>query len=411
MYNLLRTFQERNYALFFFFQSLSLIGYWIQSTTFNWLLYQLTDSALWLGYFSAAINLPVLVLLPFAGSLVDRFDRRRLLLILQFLFMLQALALAVLTHFDLLTLALIVAMGCLQSILTAFDSPARQAFVPRLVTNREHLPAAISLNSMLFNTSRAIGPPIAGWVMAQTGPAPCFLLNALSYLCIISALLLMRLSAPPIPVKSARRQGAVDNLRLILGAPPLRYLILSYTSVAVATMSIYVLLPIWAREVLGTGPQGLGWLMGGIGVGALIGAALVGTQRQPARLWPLFRQAAVLLGLALILLSQAEGVGPALVVTVLLGLAYIAQGVAANTLLQLSIDDDHRAGVMAFYLLAAFGSIPVGNLIGGWLGEWRGPHGAALMSGIVVLIVTALFWPTSNRVIAHVARESPSPTA
>ncbi|MCB1766559.1 MAG: MFS transporter, partial [Candidatus Competibacteraceae bacterium] len=152
MYNLLRTFQERNYALFFFFQSLSLIGYWIQSTTFNWLLYQLTDSALWLGYFSAAINLPVLVLLPFAGSLVDRFDRRRLLLILQFLFMLQALALAVLTHFDLLTLALIVAMGCLQSILTAFDSPARQAFVPRLVTNREHLPAAISLNSMLFNT-------------------------------------------------------------------------------------------------------------------------------------------------------------------------------------------------------------------------------------------------------------------
>lgn len=410
MLTLLRTFRERNYALFFTGQGLSLIGYWIQSTTFNWLLYQLTDSALWLGYFSAAINLPVMLLLPLAGSLVDRFDRRRLLLVLQSLFMLQAFALSILTHFDVLTLSLIVTMGCLQSVLTAFDGPARQALVPGLVTNREHLPAAISLNSMLFNTTRAIGPPIAGWVMAQTGPAPCFLLNALSYLFMLGALLLIRLSAPPITAKPRRRQGAMENLRFILRTPSLRYPILSYLSVAVAAMSVYVLLPIWAREVLGEGPQGLGWLMGGIGAGALMGAAIVGAQRQPARLWPLFRQAAVLLGLALILLSQAEGVVLALLVTVLLGLAYIAQGVAANTLLQLSIDDDHRAGVMAFYLLAAFGSIPIGNLIGGWLGEWQGPHGAALISGIVVLIVTALFWPTSNRVIAHVARESHSST-
>lgn len=116
MVTLLKTFRERNYRLFFIGQGLSLIGYWIQSTTFNWLLYQLTDSALWLGYFSAAIYLPVLVLLPLAGSLVDRFDCRRLLLGLQLLFMFQALALTVLTHFDLLTLSLIVTMGGLQSV-------------------------------------------------------------------------------------------------------------------------------------------------------------------------------------------------------------------------------------------------------------------------------------------------------
>ena len=403
MLTLLKTFRERNYALFFVGQGFSLIGYWIQSTTFNWLLYQLTDSALWLGYFSAAINLPVLILLPLAGSLVDRFDRRRLLLGLQLLFMLQALTLAVLTHFDLLTLSLIVLMGCLQSVLTAFDGPARQAFVPGLVTNREHLPAAISLNSMLFNTSRAIGPPIAGWVMAQTGPAPCFLLNALSYLFIMGALLLMQLNAPPLANKPRSRQGAGDNLRFILQAPALRYLLLSYSAVATAAMSVYVLLPIWAHDGRGAGPQGLGWLMGGIGAGALVGAAVVGTQRQPARLWPLFRQAAVLLGLALILLSVAQGLWPALLVTVLLGLAYIAQGVAANTLLQLSIDDDRRAGVMAFYLLAAFGSIPVGNLLGGWLGQWLGPHGAALVGGIAVLVITALFWKTSQRVTEQLA--------
>lgn len=402
---LLNVFRERNYRLFFSGQGLSLIGSWIQSTTFNWLLYKLTDSALELGYLTALMNLPVLLLLPLAGSLVDRFDRRRLLFVLQSLFMLQALILGVITHFELLSLWLVVTMGCVQSLLTAFDGPARQAIVPRLVSDKTTLPAAISMNSMLFNSTRAIGPPIAGWLMAQLGPAPCFLLNALSYLFMLVALLLIRLSAPVVSTRHPVRQGALSNLRLIFRTPALRYPILSFLSVAVASMSVYVLLPLWAHEVMGTGVQGLGWLMGGIGVGALMGALLVGLQRKSERLWPLFRQAAILLGLTLILLSRANSAWSVWPVTVMLGIAYIAQGVAANTLLQLGIDDNHRAGVMAFYLLASFGSIPIGNLIGGWLGQWLGLHGAALVSGIAILFITALFWPTSNRVI-RAAREA-----
>ncbi len=396
---MLKVFRERNYSLFFTGQGLSLIGSWIQNTTFNWLLYQLTDSALELGYLSALMNLPMLLLLPLAGSLVDRFDRQRLLLVLQSLFLLQALTLGVITHFELLTLPLVVTMGCIQSLLTAFDSPARQAIVPRLVTNKDALPSAISLNSMLFNSTRAIGPPIAGWLMAQIGPAPCFLLNAVSYLFMLAALLLIRLSPPAAKSSHAMRQGALENLRVIFRTPSLRYPILSYLSVAMAAMSIYVLLPVWAHQVMGTGAQGLGWLMGGIGAGAMVGALVVGLQRTPERLWPVFRQAAILLGLTLILLATATSAWLVLLVTMLLGMSYIAQGVAANTLLQLSIDDDHRAGVMAFYLLAGFGSIPVGNLLGGWLGQWLGLHGAALASGIAVLVITALFWPTSNRVM------------
>lgn len=397
---LLKAFRERNYRRFFIGQSFSLVGYWIQSTTFNWLLYEFTDSALWLGYLSAAISLPVMLLLPFAGALVDRFDRRHLLMILQGLFMLQALTLAILTYMDALTLSLIVIMGCVQSMLVAFDGPARQAFVPGLVANRELLPAAISLNSMLFNTSRAIGPPIAGWVMAQTGPAPCFLLNAMSYVCIVIALLLIRLSKLPAGAKTAARSGALDNLRFIAGAPALRYLLLCYSATATVAMSVYVLLPMWAHEVIGSGPQGLGWLMGGIGLGALLGALIIGTQRTSRRLWPLFRYAGLLLGAALILLFMSYSLWLVLLVTLLLGMAYIAQGVAANTLLQLHIDDQRRAGVMAFYLLAAFGSIPVGNVIGGLLGQWLGLHGAALAGGCAVLIITALFWRTSNQVMA-----------
>ena len=405
---LLKAFRERNYRIFFIGQSFSLVGYWIQSTTFNWLLYQFTDSALWLGYLSAAISLPVMLLLPFAGALVDRFNRQRLLMVLQGLFMVQALTLALLTYMDALTLSLIVIMGCVQSMLVAFDGPARQAFVPGLVANRELLPAAISLNSMLFNSSRAIGPPIAGWVMAQTGPAPCFLLNATSYVCIVIALLLIRLSKLPAGTKTAVRSGALDNLRFIAGAAPLRYLLLCYSATATVAMSVYVLLPMWAHEVIGSGPQGLGWLMGGIGLGALLGALIIGTQRTAHRLWPLFRYAGLMLGAALILLFMSYSMWLVLLVTLLLGMAYIAQGVAANTLLQLNIDDQHRAGVMAFYLLAAFGSIPVGNVIGGLLGQWLGLHGAALVGGCAVLLITALFWRTSNQVMAA---QSAAPSA
>ncbi|ADC63724.1 MFS transporter [Allochromatium vinosum] len=403
---MLSVFRERNYSLFFTGQGLSLIGSWIQSTTFNWLLYQLTDSALQLGYLTALMNLPALLLLPLAGSLVDRFDRRRLLLVLQSLFMVQALILGVITHFELLTLPLVVVMGCIQSLLTAFDGPARQAIVPRLVHDKATLPAAISVNSMLFNSARAIGPPIAGWLMAQLGPAPCFLLNALSYLFMLAALVLIRLSEPVSSMGPRPSRGALRNLGFILATPTLRYPIFSYLSVAVATMSVYVLLPVWAHEVMGAGAQGLGWLMGGIGAGALVGALVVGLQRRPERLWPLFRQAAVLLGLSLILLSLSAHAWVVGGVTLMLGMAYIAQGVAANTLLQLGIDDEHRAGVMAFYLLAAFGSIPIGNLLGGWLAQWLGLHQAALVSGVAVLGITALFWPTSNRVIASLEREA-----
>ncbi|MBK1653678.1 MFS transporter [Allochromatium vinosum] len=403
---MLSVFRERNYSLFFTGQGLSLIGSWIQSTTFNWLLYQLTDSALQLGYLTALMNLPALLLLPLAGSLVDRFDRRRLLLVLQSLFMVQALILGVITHFELLTLPLVVVMGCIQSLLTAFDGPARQAIVPRLVHDKATLPAAISVNSMLFNSARAIGPPIAGWLMAQLGPAPCFLLNALSYLFMLAALVLIRLSEPVSSMGPRPSRGALRNLGFILATPTLRYPIFSYLSVAVATMSVYVLLPVWAHEVMGAGAQGLGWLMGGIGAGALVGALVVGLQRRPERLWPLFRQAAVLLGLSLILLSLSTHAWVVGGVTLMLGMAYIAQGVAANTLLQLGIDDEHRAGVMAFYLLAAFGSIPIGNLLGGWLAQWLGLHQAALVSGVAVLGITALFWPTSNRVIASLEREA-----
>ncbi|EIC21476.1 MFS transporter [Thiorhodovibrio frisius] len=402
MTHLFSTFSERNYRLFFIGQGLSLIGYWIQSTAFNWMLYTLTDSPLMLGYLTAAINLPVLLLLPFAGALVDRFERRRLLIALQILFAVQALALAVLAHFELLTLPLIIIMGCVMSALTAFDSPSRQAIVPRLVTQRENLPAAISLNSMLFNTARSVGPPLAGWVMAQTGPAPCFLLNAVSYLFMITALLLICLTPPIKGAATRTARGALGNLGFILATRSLRYLILSYSLVAIAAMSVYVMLPVWANEVAEAGPQGLGWLMGGIGFGALAGAALIGTQRRPERLWPMFRLAAILLGLALILLALSHGLWLAMLVTVMLGMAYIAQGVAANTLLQLSIDDDHRAGVIAFYLLAVFGSIPIGNLLGGWLSQVLGLHGASLAAGAAVLVVTALFWPTSHRIIREI---------
>ncbi|MBF0118745.1 MAG: MFS transporter [Desulfobacterales bacterium] len=406
MSGLLSVFRERNYSFFFTGQALSFIGNWMQSTTFNWLLYQFTDSPFLLGSMSAAINIPLLILIPYAGSMVDRFDHRRLLLFLQTIFMIHASLLGALAYFDLLNLTLIVAMGCIQSFLNAFDGPARQALVPQLLNDRSKMPAAIALNSVMVNTTRTFGPPLAGWILTKNSSVSCFLLNALSYFFMLLALMALQFSNSDNKGKHREYTSALDNLLFIVSLPSLRYLFISYIVVAVATMSVYVLLPIWSADILKAGPQGLGLMMGGIGAGALLGAIIVGSQSNQVRLWLLFRYSSLLLGFALILISSINGITPIIMVTVMLGMAYIGQSVAANTLLQMSVDDSRRGGIMAFYLLVAFGSIPVGNVLGGWLGHIIGLKGAAMTAGITVLISIFFLWRTSSRVMQLVFKEN-----
>jgi predicted MFS family arabinose efflux permease len=386
--DLLRPLRSRNYRFFFGGQGLSLIGSFVQSTALAWVLYGLAGSPLQLGGWSALMQLPVILLLPLAGSLADRFDRRRLLIAAQVLFLLQTSALAWLAHSGQLTLFAVVAIGIVQGVVTALDGPPRLALVPRLVDDPADLPAAISLNSALFNSARSIGPPIAGFLLAGVGAAACFALNAASYLFVLAGLLAMRLPAgPPAARRSLGR--AAETLAYVRRTPELRDVLAATASLTLVTMSVYVLLPVWARDVLGAGPQALGFLGGGLGLGSLAGALIVGSQVDTRHLARLQRGGAFVVGAALILFAFARTLPLSVAVAGVLGFAFTCQSTAASTLLQLRVSEERRAGVMSFLLLATYGSIPIGHFAGGALASWLGPPAAALAGGVAALAVAA----------------------
>src|SRR3954454_15015750 len=197
MSNLTRALRHRNYRLFFSGQSLSLVGTWITRVATSWLVYRLTGSELLLGIVGFCGQIPTMILAPFAGVLVDRWDRHRLLVITQVLSMLQTLALAILTLQHVITVPWLLALQIAQGVINAFDTPARQAFVVEMVEDRADLPNAIALNSSMVNGARLVGPAIAGAILATAGEGWCFLLNSVSYLAVIGGLLAMRVPAAP----------------------------------------------------------------------------------------------------------------------------------------------------------------------------------------------------------------------
>src|SRR5690349_24882389 len=221
--SLLRALRHRNYRLFFAGQSLSLVGTWITRIATSWLVYRLTGSALLLGIVGFCGQIPTLILSPFAGVLVDRHDRHRILIITQVFSMLQSLALALLALPGVIRVWEILALQLVQGVINAFDTPARQSFIVDMIEDRADLPNAIALNSSMVNGSRIIGPSIGGIVIAAVGEGWCFMLDAISYLAVIASLLAMRVARDA----TARRHGAVlDELRAgfryVAGFPPVR---------------------------------------------------------------------------------------------------------------------------------------------------------------------------------------------
>ncbi|MBM3123331.1 MAG: MFS transporter, partial [Chloroflexi bacterium] len=283
----LRSLRRRNFRLFFFGQLISLVGSWMQTTAQQWLVYRLTGSELSLGVVTFASFLPVLFLSLGMGVLVDRFERRRLLVLTQSWFLLQAAVLALLTALGVIQYSHVLLLALFAGIGNALDMPARQSFYVDLV-DRDEMLNAIALNSSVFNGARVIGPAIGGLVVASMGEAPAFGLNAVSFLAVIGALLMMRL--PPF-VAPPRTGSGLAELRQGLSYLVHDRRVLGLVSL-VAAFSVFgfpyiVLLPVFAGEVLGTGAAGLGGLLAAQGVGALasaLGLAFLGEGRSKGRM-------------------------------------------------------------------------------------------------------------------------------
>jgi MFS family permease len=386
----LRSLRRRNFRLFFFGQLISLIGSWMQTTAQQWLVYRLTGSELSLGVVTFAAFLPVLILSLGMGVIVDRFERRRLLVITQTWFLLQAAVLAVLTALGVIQYQHVIVLALLAGIGNALDMPARQSFYVDLV-DRDEMMNAIALNSSVFNGARIIGPAIGGVVIAVMGEAPAFGLNAISFLAVIGALLMMRLSPFVPPMRhgsgwSELRQGLAYLVadRRVLG------LVCMVAAFSVFGFPYVVLLPAFAGEVLGTGAAGLGALLAAHGVGALasaLGLAFLGERRSKGRM--LFASRA-LLPVSVLLLAVSRTPQVSMLALVLGGYTLINQLAITNTLIQMVVPDELRGRVLSTYTWALGGFWPIGALLTGWMAERLGaPQAVLVVAGVSAVLALA----------------------
>jgi MFS family permease len=382
---LVRALGHRNFRLFFLGQGVSLIGTWMQQVALTWLVYRLSDSPVLLGVVAFCGQVPTLVLAPLAGVLVDRTNRRRLILVTQSLAMLQALLLAYLTWTGAIAVWHTLVLGLFLGVVSIFDIAARQVFLSEMLDTREDLPNAIALNSSLVNGARLVGPALAGLVIGLVGEASCFFLNALSYLAVLAALAAMRIDRPP----PRQRRSVLHELRegmvYAFHFPPIRVILTLVAIISLAGASFSVLLPVLVTKALGGGAAGLGNLMAASGLGALTAALYLASRSTVRGLGPRIALAGAALGGALLALASVQHFVPALAVAFTAGFALMALTTACNTVLQTIVEEDKRGRVMSLYAMAFLGAMPLGSLLAGSLADAIGMPSTLRLGGLACL--------------------------
>jgi MFS family permease len=389
---MVRELRHRNYRLFFMGQGLSLVGSWITRVASSWLVDRLTGSEAMLGLIGFAGQIPTTLVAPFAGVLVDRWNRHRVLVVTQVVAMLQSAALAAFALTGTITVGWIAVLSVVQGVINAFDMPARQAFVIEMVTAREDLPNAIALNSSLVNAARLVGPSIAGVLIAAVGEGWCFAVDAVSYLAVVGSLLAMRGIRPrPARVASGVFADFRDGFRYVARFPAIRTILLLLAVVSLSGFPYVVLMPVFAREVLGGGPHTLGLLMAASGVGALTGALWLAARPSVLGLGRVVVVAGAICGIGLAGFGLSRWLWLSLPMVVGVGGGMMVQMAGSNTLVQTLVDEDKRGRVMSFYTLAFFGMAPFGSLLAGGLATWIGAPMTVVACGAVSLLGVAVF--------------------
>jgi MFS family permease len=391
-----RALRHRNYRLFFGGQSISLIGTWITRIATSWLVYRLTGSELLLGVVAFCSQIPLLILAPIAGVLVDRWDRHRILVITQILSALQSAALAVLALTHVITVAEVIALQLVQGVINSFDTPARQAFVVEMVSDREDLPNAIALNSSMINASRIIGPSIGGLLIATVGEGWCFSVDAISYIAVIISLLMMqRTLAPRAKVDMRMLEELRTGWKYVAGFAPVRALLLIIALVGVMGMPYATLMPVIASKVLHGGPHTLGILMTASGIGALMGTIYLASRHSVLGLGKVIVAANAALSLGLIAFSFSRSLWLSAILLPIVGAGIMVQAASVNTILQTVVDENLRGRVMAFYSVAIMGMQPIGSLLSGIVADRIGAEMTIFYGALFCLI--GGFWFAMRR--------------
>ena len=389
---MLRAFRHRNFRLYFSGQSISLIGTWVQQIALSWTIYQLTHSSFLLGLVSFAGQLPLFILTPFAGVLVDRFNRHRILIVTQSLALLQAFVLALVVSTGTLQVWNLIALNVFAGSVLAVDLTTRQAFIVDMVGSGDDLPNAVALNAFVINGGRMLGPAIAGLLLTVVSPAVCFYANAISYIPVIAALIAMRVNEHKHPpAGSSAIEDLIEGIKYAAGFPPIWTVLALVAVVSLAGLPYAVLMPILAAEVLHGDAHTLGLLMTAPGLGALGATIYLASRKSILGAGARIASGAILFSAGLIAVGLSRTLPIALVALGFVGLGMIVQLATSNTVLQTIVHDDKRGRVMSLYTTAVMGMAPFGSLLGGAVAHQIGVQLTLMCGGIVSLGAGLLF--------------------
>jgi MFS family permease len=399
-----RALRHRNFRLFFSGQSISLIGTWMTRVATSWLVYRLTGSALLLGVVGFAGQIPTFLLAPFAGVLVDRLNRRKMLVWTQALAGLQSLALAVLTIAKVINIQEVIWLSVFQGLINAFDMPGRQAFLVQMVEDKQDLGNAIALNSSMVNMARLLGPALAGLVIGAVGEGYCFLIDGISYLAVIASLLMMRLNVAPARVSAAPMlEQLKEGWTYVHTFRPIRTILLLFALISLMGMPFMVLMPIFASKVLHGGPHTLGFLLGASGVGALISAISLALRKSVRGLTTMIQISAGVFGLGLICFGLSRVLALSLFLMLIVGFGMMQGLAASNTVIQTLVPEDKRGRVMSYYTMAFVGMTPFGSLLAGALAHRLGAPHAVMITG-AFCVAGAVWFSTQLKSIRKIMR-------
>lgn len=385
-----RALKHRNFQLFFSGQLVSLIGTWMQVIAESWLVYRLTGSSVLLGSIGFAGQIPVFLIAPLGGVAADRISRHKLVIATQASAMVLALTYAGLTLSHRIQIWQIFVLASLLGVVNAFDIPARQAFMVEMV-GREDLMNAIALNSSMFNGARIVGPAVAGLLIAKIGEGWCFFGNGVSYIAVITGLLLMRV--PRVERKGSGSQTGhiIEGFRFVRNNTPIRDILLLLGVISLVAMPYAVLMPIFADAILHRGAHGLGILMGATGVGALLAALTLASRSGLRGLGKFVGVAAVGFGLSLILFSQSKFFWLSVGLLVPVGYGMMLETTSSNTLIQAMVPDELRGRVLAVYTMMFMGMAPSGSLFAGLIADRIGAPLTLTIGGVAAIAAGALF--------------------
>ncbi|NLR67972.1 MFS transporter [Chitinophaga varians] len=388
-----RVFESRNYSLFFYGQLISRIGMWMQRTAVIWVVYTLTHSVFLVGLTTFAEQFPSFLLSPAGGIVADRYDRYKVLMATQLVSAVQAVALTLVYHYSTNPLWGLLGLSVLLGLANAYDVPSRQAMVNDIVLNKEDLAGAIAMNSSLNNLSRLVGPALSGIVLARYGATACFIANAVSFVAVIICLTLMKF-----PQRQMTRRGKNawadfrDGLAYTRSQKEISRILLVLGLICLFVATYNTLQPFYARDVFKGNAATYGFINAATGIGALTATLFLASQKKSGQLKRILFVNLIILGFGLMVMSQTTILPVYLFLCFVCGFGTMSALPICNTVVQTVSAEHMRGRVVGFFAMAAFGTLPLGSVLVGWLAKMISPQTCTLLQGVVCLLIAGTFY-------------------